>query len=381
MSGLPPPPPPPPGRSNDKNGPPKKKQNTSQQRTDSSHHPPPPPQGLNGQNQVSSKQPPSAPPGLNRKLNTNKISNGATPPPPPPGFRPPPLKGSNGANQRPPPPPPPGSHSKLKSDAKRKEQLELRKNKWLTLQKKRYSEGKIKQGTFTQPKKIQMPPEHLRKILNDQGDLSSKKFSQEKRSILGSLKYMPHAILKLFENMPQPWEETKEVRVLYHMTGAITFVNEIPRVIEPVYKAQWATMWIQMRREKRDRHHFKRVRLPPFDDEEPPINYSENIEDIEPMDPIQMELDEVEDNAVYNWFYDSKPLIDDRESVNGESYRKWSLNMKQMATLYRLASPLVNDILDSNYYYLFDRASFLTAKALNVAVPGGPKQNHLQDAN
>lgn len=46
-------------------------------------------------------------------------------------------------------------------------------------------------------------------------------------------------------------------QVLYHITGAITFVNEIPRVIEPVYMAQWGTMWIMMRREKRDRRHFK----------------------------------------------------------------------------------------------------------------------------
>lgn len=34
-------------------------------------------------------------------------------------------------------------------------------------------------------------------------------------------------------------------------------MNEIPRVIEPVYMAQWGTMWIMMRREKRDRRHFK----------------------------------------------------------------------------------------------------------------------------
>lgn len=47
------------------------------------------------------------------------------------------------------------------------------------------------------------------------------------------------------------------IQVLYHITGAITFVNEIPRVIEPVYMAQWGTMWIMMRREKRDRRHFK----------------------------------------------------------------------------------------------------------------------------
>jgi hypothetical protein len=49
----------------------------------------------------------------------------------------------------------------------------------------------------------------------------------------------------------------RHVKVIYHITGAITFVNEIPWVIEPLYIAQWGTMWIMMRREKRDR----RVRL------------------------------------------------------------------------------------------------------------------------
>ena len=35
-----------------------------------------------------------------------------------------------------------------------------------------------------------------------------------------------------------------------------------------------------MRREKRDRRHFKRMRFPPFDDEEPPLDYSDNILDV-----------------------------------------------------------------------------------------------------
>ena len=67
------------------------------------------------------------------------------------------------------------------------------------------------------------------------------------------------------------------MRVLYHITGAISFVDEIPRVIEPVYIAQWGSMWIMMRREKRDRRHFKRMRFPPFDDEEPPLDYADNL--------------------------------------------------------------------------------------------------------
>ena len=54
-------------------------------------------------------------------------------------------------------------------------------------------------------------------------------------------------------------------------------MDEIPWVIEPVYVAQWGTMWIMMRREKRDRRHFKRMRFPPFDDEEPPLDYADNL--------------------------------------------------------------------------------------------------------
>ena len=68
-------------------------------------------------------------------------------------------------------------------------------------------------------------------------------------------------------------------------------------------------MWIMMRREKRDRRHFKRMRFPPFDDEEPPLDYADNVLDVEPLEPVQMELDEEEDRHVYEWFYDHKPLV------------------------------------------------------------------------
>ncbi|CAH8444352.1 unnamed protein product [Schistosoma intercalatum] len=44
-----------------------------------------------------------------------------------------------------------------------------------------------------------------------------------------------------------------------------------------------------------------------------------------------------------------------------------------MSNLYRLANSLLTDLVDDNYFYLFDLKSFFTAKALNVALPGGPK--------
>jgi hypothetical protein len=83
-----------------------------------------------------------------------------------------------------------------------------------------------------------------------------------------------------------------EVLVLHHITGAITFVNEIPRIIEPIYHAQWSSMWLAMRREKWDRWHFKRMRFPPFDKKEPPLDYGDNIFNVDPLEAIQLNLDE-----------------------------------------------------------------------------------------
>ncbi|KAH0556694.1 Pre-mRNA-processing-splicing factor 8, partial [Trichoglossum hirsutum] len=283
------------------------------------------------------------------------------PPPPPPGWG---LSAPPSVSL---PPPPPGYQPPADPQVAK---FALKKKEWLRSQRNRFSEKR--KGGFVETQKADMPPEHLRKIVKDIGDVSQKKFSSDKRSYLGALKFMPHAVLKLLENMPMPWESAREVKVLYHVNGCLTLVNEIPRVIEPVFHAQWATMWVCMRREKSDRRHFKRMRFPPFDDEEPPLSWSENIEDVEPLEPIQMELDESEDGPVYEWFYDHRPLLD-TSHVNGPSYKTWNLTLPQMTTLHRLSHQLLSDLVDKNYFYMFDLNSFLTAKALNVAIPGGPR--------
>ena len=51
-------------------------------------------------------------------------------------------------------------------------------------------------------------------------------------------------------------------------------------------------------------------RFPPFDDEEPPLDYADNVLDVEPLEAIQIELEEEEDGPIKDWFYDSKPLCD-----------------------------------------------------------------------
>ncbi|KAK5653161.1 hypothetical protein OQA88_9260 [Cercophora sp. LCS_1] len=297
-----------------------------------------------------------------------------TPPPPPPGWGPPPPPppppGPPSSLPPPPPvpaPPPPGYRPPTDPHIAKFAQ---KKKEWLRTQRNRF--GEKRKGGFVETEKADMPPEHLRKIVKDIGDVSQKKYTSDKRSYLGALKFMPHAVMKLLENMPMPWESAREVKVLYHVNGCLTLVNEIPRVIEPVFFAQWATMWTVMRKEKSDRRLFKRMRFPPFDDEEPPLSWSENLEDVEPLEPIQMELDEEEEAAVFEWFYDHQPLLD-TSHVNGPSYKKWNLTLPQMASLFRLSRPLVSDIVDKNHFYLFELKSFLTAKALNVALPGGPR--------
>ncbi|CVL00933.1 pre-mRNA-splicing factor spp42 [Fusarium proliferatum] len=293
------------------------------------------------------------------------------PPPPPPGWGPPPPPPPPSSSLPPPPstpaPPPPGFRPPTDTQMAKFAQ---KKNEWVRSRRNRF--GEKRKGGFVQTQKADMPPEHLRKIVKDIGDVSQKRFTNDKRSYLGALKFMPHAVLKLLENMPMPWESAREVKVLYHVNGCLTLVNEIPRVIEPVFFAQWAMMWTFMRKEKADRRLFKRMRFPPFDDEEPPLSWAENLEDVEPLEPIQMELDEEDDEAVYEWFYDHRPLLD-TPHVNGPSYKAWNLTLPQMATLFRLSRPLVSDVVDKNYFYLFDLKSLLTAKALNVALPGGPR--------
>lgn len=327
------------------------------------------------------------------------LDGGNAPLPPPPGMMAPP-----GMVQAPPglmPPPPPGMYappfynngmSSASNDTASPTpgvqyassiSLEEKARRWAQMQRKRYAHKRL--NTFTAPQKETLPPDFLRKILQDHGDMSSKRYQSEKRIYLGALKYVPHALYKLLENIPMPWESYKEVPVLFHVTGAISFIDHVPTVIEPVYRAQWGTAWLLMRREKRDRRHFKRMRFPPFDDEEPPLDYADHLLTVEPGEAVQLDLQQDDDYALLrDWFYESsQPLSDIRETrqepladhvyVNGPSYKTWRLSTPVLAQLYRLAEPLLNSQTDTNHRYLFDLPHFLTAKALNVAIPGGPR--------
>lgn len=76
---------------------------------------------------------------------------------------------------------------------------------------KRY--GQKRKFGFVDVYKEEMPAEHVRKIIRDHGDMTSKKFRHDKRVYLGALKFVPHAVYKLMENMPMPWEAVRNVKV------------------------------------------------------------------------------------------------------------------------------------------------------------------------
>ena len=57
--------------------------------------------------------------------------------------------------------------------------------KWQTLNSRRYGQRR-KHGYVDAPKE-EMPPEHVRKIVKDHGDMTSKKFRHDKRVYLGGV--------------------------------------------------------------------------------------------------------------------------------------------------------------------------------------------------
>lgn len=352
---LPPPPPPPPIDFND---------NSDDDILNLLPPPPPPPPTITNDIDDIFSHSDSDSPNNNINIPSNELNDTLPPPPPPPFTQSDEMLYDSDSI---PPPPPPPLHIDSQSDNTNIHKK--RKKSYNTPSKK-----KSKKINNFSLQKIEMPPEHLRKIISDHTDMTSKRFDYDKKIYLGAMKYLPHSILKLLENMPQPWENTKNVKVLYHNKGAITFINEIPRVIEPIYIAQWSSVWIAMRKEKRDRTHFKRLRFPPFDDDAPPISYQHNIQFIQPQDPIRSlnNINQIEKNSIENWLFDSKPL-QDTKFVNGTSYKYWNLDLNTMLNLYNLSIPLRNEITDNNYYYLFDKKSFFTSKALNNSIPGGPK--------
>lgn len=78
-------------------------------------------------------------------------------------------------------------HIEQEEKEKLDEALIIRSRKWQQRRMKKFNQ--VEKKTIVNMQTIEMPVEHLRKIVKDHGDLSSRKFRNDKRVYLGALKY------------------------------------------------------------------------------------------------------------------------------------------------------------------------------------------------
>lgn len=226
--------------------------------------------------------------------------------------------------------------------------------------------------------KDSQPPEIIRKVIKDCGDLSDKRFKQERKLAVGMLPYVPLALYKLLETMPMPWEEAKYVDVVYHVGGVLSIVKDTPTVAEPVYAAQWGSVWTRMRAHKvevalQDGGTFRRI-IHKGNENEPPYDYADYLMDRVPPAPLQDELDEEDNEHILDWFYDPFPRLVTPNQIRGDRRPNgYYFTVDVMEALFRHASSILPQLDDKNYYYLWNLESFYTAKAMHLAIPRAPK--------
>jgi hypothetical protein len=100
---------------------------------------------------------------------------------------------------------------------------------------------------------------------------------------------------------------------------------------------------------------------------------SSNRSSLEYHYPLILDVDAILNKSTTQNPHDSDSHTEAKQIPPGTTYKRWKLDLAQMGVLYRLSNALISDLLDRNYFYLFDLKSFYTAKALNMAIPGGPK--------
>lgn len=81
-------------------------------------------------------------------------------------------------------------HIEQEEKEKLDEALIIRSRKWQQRRMKKFNQ--VEKKTIVNMQTNEMPVEHLRKIVKDHGDLSSRKFRNDKRVYLGALKYAPY---------------------------------------------------------------------------------------------------------------------------------------------------------------------------------------------
>eukprot|EP00759_Apiculatamorpha_spiralis_P013569 PhF_6_TR20377/c0_g1_i2/m.29357/K12856/PRPF8, PRP8; pre-mRNA-processing factor 8 len=258
--------------------------------------------------------------------------------------------------------------------------LDLDNNEGERVDMLRKQKKSTKQQRRRQKSKKYLPPDHIRSLLKEQGDLRGTKNKELRNLYVGSMQYMPLAIYKFLENMPMPWESQRDVNVTYNVRGVLSLIDDTPKVAEPVYQAQWGSVWSAMRMHKFETQqsggHFQRVTFPIFDGDTPPVNYEDFLLKLSLPKPIvNPNLDEEQDKAVIDWLYIAEPILTPpnfviegavlatvdnhfhpKDKSSWAADRKggrWYFDIETISTLYRLSRSILNEHkIDKNWYFL-----------------------------
>ncbi|EJC99823.1 uncharacterized protein FOMMEDRAFT_160268 [Fomitiporia mediterranea MF3/22] len=114
----------------------------------------------------------------------------------------------------------------------------------------------------------------------------------DKRVQLGALKFVLHAVMKLLEKHPVFLGTSSRGACSLPHHGCDKFCQRNPSSRRACVSRTVSSMWLAMRCEKHNHRHFKRTPFPPFDDKAPPLDYRDNILDVEHFEAIQLGLDE-----------------------------------------------------------------------------------------
>ena len=90
-------------------------------------------------------------------------------------------------------------------------------------------------------------------------------------------------------------------------------------LLNPYTMPDGGSMWLAMRQGKHDRRQFKPIRFPPFIDKEPPLDYGDSVLSMDPLEAIQLDLEDAEDAPIIEWFYDPHTPITSVAMLEGQS--------------------------------------------------------------
>lgn len=223
----------------------------------------------------------------------------------------------------------------------------------------------------TSIKKSVVAPIYFRKLIKDHTELNKNKIGFTKKIFVMSLKYIPHSIFKLIENLPFPWQKINFKKILYHISGSICFITEIPYDNYQIYFCKWGMMWEKLQLEKKNRKHFKRIKIPSFDDEEKPIDFLDIL--INVNSPLNKLTKHESLTRIHTKIFESS--FQKIKNFQNKCYKDGPLIFKMLGLklLEKLSKTILTTVCNKNYYYLFDFDSFLVSKSLGLVIPGGPK--------